>query len=313
MNDLRPLHRHHDAQPGPTPEGVDRMRARLTAHMDASAKGAKAMRTKAAPSTKRRLVRPAWGLAFGATATAGALAVALVAGGGNGAPSHGATSHDDSARTVLLTAAEHAETGPTGKYWRVKTTDTRANATVYAEWITLDGQRWVAYRNPRPEPGTNASELHKAKGLGPIPVSVLGPNPALSALIELPAQPKALRALAERNVPKQNKAESVTEALVGLLTDQPVPPKVRAAAFRALADVPGVRMLGRTTDPRGRKGTALAFTYTTPRGAMQSRLVIDTGSSQVLAETLTGSKEKPFTHTRVYLATGWTDESPRIP
>ncbi|MFC5180527.1 CU044_5270 family protein [Actinomadura harenae] len=329
MNDLRPLERHHDAQPGPAPDGVGRMRARLTAHMDASAKEGEAGRAKATPSTKRRPVRPAWGLAFAGAATAGTLAVALVAGQPNGTPSRNGPAHEappraDSARTVLLTAAEHAETRPTGKYWHVETTYARPGASVDAEWMTLDGQYWLAFRTPKPEPGEKSTGLFKEKKGVPLMVTVLGPNPPLSALQKLPTDPKALRALADRSVAKHDMPYTLVEVLIGLLTDQPAPPKVRAAAFRALADVPGVRSLGPATDPRGRHGTALAYSTSTPGvQRVTTQLIIDTGTSQVLAKTIAGSKTgrtregvtktTPFTSTLLYLAAGWTDEGPRIP
>jgi hypothetical protein len=47
-------------------------------------------------------------------------------------------------------------------------------------------------------------------------------------------------------------------AAVGGLLKAPIPPKVRAGLMRALADQPGVRAIGRATDPLGRQGVALA-------------------------------------------------------
>ncbi|WP_026412669.1 CU044_5270 family protein [Actinomadura oligospora] len=330
MNDLHPLHHHHDAQPGPTPEGVDRMRARLNEHIAASDAEPEAARSKAVASTRRHRIRPAWGLAFAGAATAAALAATLVAGELNDAPAtngpaHVTTSPGDSARTVLLTAAEHAETRPTGRYWHVVTTYVRPGASVDAQWMTLDGQYWTAYRNPKPGPGEKGSELLKEKKGVPLMGTVLGLNPPLSALQKLPTDPKALRALAVRNVAKPDMPYSLVEVLIGLLTDQPAPPKVRAAAFRALADVPGVRLLGPATDPRGRKGKALVHLASTPAGGqVKTQLIIDTRTSQVLATTISGSKMvrdrtgamkrmSAPPSTRLYLAAGWTDESPRIP
>jgi hypothetical protein len=155
--------------------------------------------------------------------------------------------------------------------------------------------------------------------------TVLGLNPPFSALQKLPTDPKALRALAARNVAKPGMPYSLVEVLIGLLTDQPAPPKVRAAAFRALADVPGVRLLGPAADPRGRKGKALVYLSSTPAaGQVKTQLIIDTRTSQVLATTISGSKTVRTRSgamktmpvppsTRLYLAAGWTNESPRIP
>ena len=47
-------------------------------------------------------------------------------------------------------------------------------------------------------------------------------------------------------------------AVVGGLLKAPIPPKVRAGLMRALADQPGIRAIGRATDPLDRRGVALA-------------------------------------------------------
>ena len=45
------------------------------------------------------------------------------------------------------------------------------------------------------------------------------------------------------------------------MLDYPVSTAVRAAAFRLLADMPGVRTLGQVTDPLERQGVAVAIPY----------------------------------------------------
>ncbi|GAA1579559.1 CU044_5270 family protein [Actinomadura kijaniata] len=302
MNDLRPLRDYHDAQPDPAPHDVARMRARLAAHTNA----------QAAPRGARRRVRPVWGLALAGAVAAGTLAVVQIGDAPGDGPGNTPV-RLDSAQTVLLAAARRAETAPTGTYWHIKTTHNSPGAAVSAQWITLDGRRWTAYRDPAPGPGEAPSGIHRLKGLAPMPVSVLGPDPSLSALLKLPTDPQRLRALAERNRPKSGGPHYVTEALIELLISQPTTPKTRAAAFRALAAMPGVRSLGRTSDPRGRKGAALAFTFTGPKGPTEFRLIVDTGSSQVLARTFTRAKGHAMNSSTIYLSTGWTDEKPRIP
>ncbi|MFI6316613.1 hypothetical protein ACIBG8_03795 [Nonomuraea sp. NPDC050556] len=62
----------------------------------------------------------------------------------------------------------------------------------------------------------------------------------------------------------------------------PLSPTVRAAAYRMLADLPGVRSLGRVTDPKGRQGQA--FTHTAPGGGgSTSRIILDPETGQSLA------------------------------
>ena len=48
--------------------------------------------------------------------------------------------------------------------------------------------------------------------------------------------------------------DNVAEVLANLLVDVPAPPGVRAAAYRALADMPNVRSIGPTRDELGRAG-----------------------------------------------------------
>ncbi|MEV0233227.1 hypothetical protein [Nonomuraea sp. NPDC050786] len=65
----------------------------------------------------------------------------------------------------------------------------------------------------------------------------------------------------------------------------PVSPQVRAASYRILADLPGVRSLGEYTDPLGRKGQAFTRTGEGSEGvAGTSRIVVDPVSGLPLAE-----------------------------
>jgi hypothetical protein len=72
------------------------------------------------------------------------------------------------------------------------------------------------------------------------------------------------------------------------LITMPVKPAVRAAAYRVMAEQPGVRVLGRVTDPLGRKGVGVAFpgTHGTPLGSVEQRLVVDPSTGEMLCEQL---------------------------
>ncbi|WP_338704259.1 CU044_5270 family protein (plasmid) [Streptomyces sp. Q6] len=74
----------------------------------------------------------------------------------------------------------------------------------------------------------------------------------------------------------------------GNLVTMPVKPGVRAAAYRLMAALPGVRVVGHVTDPLGREGVAVAFpgTYRTPLGTTQERLVIDPATGDMLSDEL---------------------------
>jgi hypothetical protein len=97
----------------------------------------------------------------------------------------------------------------------------------------------------------------------------------------------------------------LADALSGLLWSKPSPPAVRAAAYRALADLPEVRYLGRRSDARGRSGEA--FTYPLSTG-VQRTLIIDPATSQVLEGTDGGHPGR----SEIVLNAGWTDQAPDL-
>ncbi|MGI5166477.1 CU044_5270 family protein [Spirillospora sp. CA-253888] len=274
-----------------------------------------------------RRFRPVLALSLAGAAATAAAAIVIVPGGDSAAPAREAlpAPQEPTARTVLMAAAEKAAAAPaTGKYWLVSTLALKPVKSVRSEWITLDGQRWTGYRTAAPSPGTKAAELHKLKGLAPMSASVLGPSPTLAALRRLPADPQALRRLAERNFPNnidsetrkpvETRAGYVAQALLELLAEQPVTPQVRAAGFRALADLPGVSSKGGTRDALGRKGELLVFSQYYPHvGTVTNRLIVDPKTSQVLSlgEQTTG--RKPHKSELLYLTAGWTDRAPSLP
>jgi hypothetical protein len=101
-------------------------------------------------------------------------------------------------------------------------------------------------------------------------------------------------------------------ALVDLLTDMPVPPGVRAAAFGALASMPDVKSLGHVDG-----GQALLITgpparmppgHKLPPGAFplgDVEVVIDPATAQVLSIITIGQTE-------TVLSEGWTNQMPKV-
>ncbi|MEV1065205.1 CU044_5270 family protein [Streptomyces sp. NPDC050263] len=73
--------------------------------------------------------------------------------------------------------------------------------------------------------------------------------------------------------------------LIGL----PVTAEVRAAAYRVIADLPGIVSLGEVTDPLGRKGVgfALPASDTPDYGAVRSELIVDPNTGAMLSEQRT--------------------------
>ncbi|MEV0805106.1 CU044_5270 family protein [Micromonospora sp. NPDC050200] len=100
-----------------------------------------------------------------------------------------------------------------------------------------------------------------------------------------------------------------------LLLDTPAPPKVRAAAFRILADIPGVRSLGTVQDERGRSGQGVEFRS---GSGTEWQLIVDTSTHRLLASkiisipkdaSVSGGKE----HSTLVLTAEWSDALPKAP
>ncbi|GAA3954427.1 CU044_5270 family protein [Actinomadura viridis] len=179
-----------------------------------------------------------------------------------------------------------------------------------------------------------AGNLVKGQGEHALQVPIAGRKPSFSDLQKLPADPAVLRKLAEKNAlsdgadgplhaenPQARQAFAAGK-LTDLLTTAPVPPNVRAAAFRALADMPNVRSEGRAADERGRKGVALTITVPYAASATTTRLIIDPATSQVLSEQVAskikgvapkGARAVGKERTTLYLGAGWTDRAPHAP
>jgi hypothetical protein len=119
---------------------------------------------------------------------------------------------------------------------------------------------------------------------------------------------------------------NVAENLVGLLVDVPVPPGVRAAAYRALADMPNVESTGPTQDELGRDGVGISIdTGDTAgiavlgghpirdSGELTLELIIDPDTSYVLYRQTSFGEKPDLNAGTLILEVGWTDEEPQEP
>jgi hypothetical protein len=155
-------------------------------------------------------------------------------------------------------------------------------------------------------------------------------------LRRLPADPDPLRAwlvgIARHDLDPSASAAvvdlNVANELSDLLVDFPVPPGVRAAAFRALADMPNVTSIGSLRDELGRAGVGIEIgirgvdviavlgngsPVSASAGELTRTLIIDPDTSRVLAdETSIGNRSDPFSDTLI-LGVGWTNEKPHKP
>lgn len=122
--------------------------------------------------------------------------------------------------------------------------------------------------------------------------------------------------------------EALFHAMLNLLYQAPSTPPVRAAAYRLLADLPGLRDRGAVTDPLGRAGIAFTFNVNEEQpdvrradssGPHEIRLIFDPGSGQPLAWETRVLRPADYLSWvpigavfgyQAVVQTRWTDEAP---
>jgi hypothetical protein len=187
---------------------------------------------------------------------------------------------------VLLAAAVTAEARPAGSgtYWHVKTVYSDYRSSSFIEsWTRRDGREYVRNGPGRPVLLRGAPTAFAITG---------GISMSFARIQKLPADAAALKAeltgllRARRDyVPRgglvgPGQDPLLIDALTDLLARVPAPPRVRAAAFRAIAGLPGVSRVG--SAPGGQ-------TLLIHGDAGDMRLVVDPATS---------------------LVRGWTDTAP---
>ncbi|MEV4276132.1 CU044_5270 family protein [Actinoplanes xinjiangensis] len=123
-------------------------------------------------------------------------------------------------------------------------------------------------------------------------------------------------------------SEGIFNAMINLLYQAPNTPALRAAAYRLLADLPGLRDLGPVTDPKGRAGNAVTMLTNEETagvrqadtgGAREVRLIFDPRSGQPLAwetrilrpaDHLSWVPAGALFDYEAVLRTRWTDDVP---
>lgn len=241
-------------------------------------------------------MRVGWLLGGAATATAVVVAASvLVASPATRTPP--APARDG--QPLLLAAAVVAEAQPatSGSYWHVKVVDHDGDQTYPMEsWTAQDGATFVADGS-----GYVVNLIRGGQGF-----SVGVRHLTLSELEALPTDAAALTGLIGQTT------DATAVSLAELLWSLPAPPAVRAAAFRALAD------LGNVTDLGERDGNwVLRIKFAelppadkfadgvVPEGAGQMTLVIDPETSQLVSTT-------NFQGTIEVLQAEWTDDMPPV-
>lgn len=153
------------------------------------------------------------------------------------------------------------------------------------------------------------------------------PDGTLADLQRLPTDPTKLRAHLIAAWPKHQGMsapgmsdqnwETYTLA-TQILEDEPAPPAVRSAAYKVIANLPGVHVAGTVTDPLGRRGIAV---YPPRTGFEQDYFVFDPATGRVLADESTVAGHDGTDPTdplpigtvdnwTAYLAPAWTNTPP---
>lgn len=249
MDDLRMLGTLL-AAPEPSADAVDRSRRRLH-------------KTMHGPSRRPGIGWLAAGLGLTAAAATAAVVIASYATAPTATPNSPPAASPLSGRRVLLVAAATAESRPasSGTYWHVKAVfkDSRGVQTTEL-WTRRDGQKWISLK-----PG-KVSRLRKELGF-----FIGGTSIRYEEIQRLPTDPDKLKAALLRRAKPRVPATALV-SLTDVLYDVPAPPKVRAAAFRALAELPNIRNLGPT-----RGGQLLVLSD----GQAGSKIVVDPATSRL--------------------------------
>ncbi|WUI04032.1 CU044_5270 family protein [Spirillospora sp. NBC_00431] len=288
------------AKPAPSSDVVDRGRRRLERKTHGRAR-------------KRRSGRLAAGLGLAAVATATAVAVTTLTAP---VPQSPPDATQLTGRQVLFAAAAVAESRPTGAgtYWHVKvirrsqkprppgqhsgSPGPRGTPITFETWTRPDGRQWSTLG-----PAGTVSEIEGEGLLDETDVS-------FAQIRRLPTEPAALRTwirdLLNRYRKNWKHPVPVTDSdvralLIQLLYRVPAPPKVRAAAFRAIASSPNVKSLGRRD---GGQGLAIL------EQKSRFELVVDPATS--LVRSITFAYPGPGTITTTVLTAEWTNRLPKV-
>ncbi|MEV3986206.1 CU044_5270 family protein [Nonomuraea sp. NPDC049758] len=272
-------------------------------------------RMTGAARRRRRPVRPKVTLAavaVGAVLAGGFVAMPLL--GGTGVQ----TATIPRADAVLDAAADRLAAQPsgTGAWWRREMTQVlrTKTATYTVEQRVRDvlwASRDLGYRTRRgsvsAKPLTPADEqAWKAAGSPDLCDGCLSGKTYFTPLkltrkpvMDLPAEPQALKAEMLAANGKEAPEAWLWGASKWLLLDVESTPATRAALYRVLAGLPGVRVENDVTDVDGRTGVALTYGQASTR----QQIIIDRDSGQLLAV-----QEADGSSAYVVERLGWTDD-----
>jgi len=288
------------ATPEPSEATIGRGRQRLVAAIASPAR-----RHRVAAGGRFNRGPAAW-LAGGLGLAAAATAAAVLLASGDAPAVRGShpriTAPSDAAaqqagQRILLTAATSAAAQPLGTYWHFKIQTTLGgSSSANEEWVAQDGRYWSAQPACDSIP---AGVVAEGPGYGGFAYQA-GDFLTYQVTEDLPTSPAALSAWFARYAPPGTGTEVwLIESFSALEWQVPAPPRVRAAAFQALAALPGVTSLGPV--PGGQE-----LLITPPQDPSQwEEFVIDPASGLVVSDN--NGKA-----TITIEADSWTNHLPRV-
>ncbi|MEV4551204.1 CU044_5270 family protein [Nonomuraea wenchangensis] len=140
-----------------------------------------------------------------------------------------------------------------------------AGAPTKVQVATADGPGTLFLEAPKRERTCRRVGDRRFFGMTPQQLAALPTQPEQlqNALLDLKGNWEAYAPEVTRQPMRALQGEKRVRALSDvagtLLAEAPVPPAVRAAAFRMLATLPGVKVESRTTDPLGRTGVVISL------------------------------------------------------
>ncbi|MCL2423165.1 MAG: hypothetical protein FWD11_04615, partial [Micrococcales bacterium] len=98
------------------------------------------------------------------------------------------------------------------------------------------------------------------------------------------------------------------DATSELLFSSPAPPELRRALWEVIATIPGIKLLGQTTDSRGRAATGVEIDFSAKRLGHYVILLDRSSGSILQVEDLGSAGEVLYRWT--LLESGWRDTAP---
>ncbi len=271
--------------------------------------------------------------ACGALVALGLLGLPLLSSGDGGAQQPGVTGpapdgHAATANQVLVAAAvrQEQQVTPSGKYFRTRWLQISVGRPAYNLESRRITETWVPAK-PGAAPWLGLVELGSAPGRASI--EQLTPEASgdeafpegtstswtVAEINALPTDAVQLRARLTGGLEQPASAAQadhyVFQAAGRLLFETPASPKLRGAALRVLAALPGIQMRTGVSDPIGRKGTEFSLATAAPGPQPgKASIIVDPATDALLSSSYDAKLKASAS---VLLESGWTDLLPQKP